>query len=309
MGYYTSFRQYSNKFATLSGKPQKGERKPRRTMAEYRAFQAQRREVKEIRTIRQAFENMANRFSRRSENESRSVLIKEIYRMYIPTIEEYNRLKPPSARSFFSGFRAPFLKPGSGMKPPNPKDYKTKKGRLSPRKFAGAQRAYRKAVALEARVNRQAFAKANKEYGRALRTATQDFYRSVRNYPGAVMRAQRSRTAGAYASPSERRRRERAAVGNKRRKWQRFGKLIMSERGSWEFNPGEDHLSIILRNNAVNRKGVPYSVHRANLGTLGHRQNSIWTKSVWWQMQALEKLRPKFMEEVSRTVNRIFESD
>lgn len=291
--YYSSFTQYRNKFARLAGMTERQPRggpvggvgpvMPRSTVMLQRFMN--RRGPRFRRTIRKEFETLAARLVRWAENKSRAVLIKEIYQRYIPTREEYKNLgKKPDAAAFFSGIKAP-----------RQSDFKTKRGTFAARKYAGAMRRHQ--VALN-RAQR-AYDRAVRQHQRELKTEIPKMQREFMKNP---------RFSGTTGTQAEERGR-RIGPSGKRRAWRRYGRLLLAEKGFTEFAPGGDVLRIGLRNDAKNRKGSAYATARAELGTLGHRQNSVWTKSVWWQMEALEALRPRMMAEVSRVVQRIFETE
>ena len=100
MGIYRSIVQYHNKFARLSGMPQRSERGPQGIGLT--SSRAARVEAREIKTIRQEFERLAARLALWVEAKSKRILITEIYQRYIPTYKEYRTLKSAFGGAFVS---------------------------------------------------------------------------------------------------------------------------------------------------------------------------------------------------------------
>lgn len=86
------------------------------------------------------------------------------------------------------------------------------------------------------------------------------------------------------------------------RAWERTGEL---ERHEIVLH-GEDMLGqfIVLRNDAANKRASRYATPRKDLGTQGHRKNSVWTKSLNWQAQALMAVRKPWLEMLRVALNR-----
>lgn len=87
------------------------------------------------------------------------------------------------------------------------------------------------------------------------------------------------------------------------REWERTGVLAAREKVA----SGEDVLGdfIVLRNDAANKRASLYAIPRKDLGTMGHRRNSAWTKTVNWQAGAFMEVRVVWLGMLARAIQKV----